>query len=237
MKRLHAFFLALLVLYILWVVYVGSSISVSNVSKGEFNFLFEVNSTPRVVVQPPYSLTLSSGVYPGENLGEGLEDSLRKETTRVLQSLGIFPDFRIVEPLVLLPGEKPPERIDEPLVIFFVPFYGYEDRGYYETCHASILVYMSSSGDVGSYLSVEKKYSGGSSKTDDLKYFADDLFRTAKARADVNGSPYSLKVVYWNVLEVRRGKLSDKSCWDVLAGEVGKEIQEWARTLRPSDEP
>ncbi len=97
---------------------------------------------------------------------------------------------------------------------------------------------MSSSGDVGSYLSVEREYSGDSSRTDDLRNFATDLFQRANSTAYASESPYSLKVAYWNVLEVRHGKLAGGGdCWDVLAGEIGREIEEWAQTLEPSDEP
>ncbi|NJE60951.1 hypothetical protein [Thermococcus sp. 21S7] len=233
MRRLYLPVFAVVILCFLLVGYTASSVSVGNEARGEFNFLFEVNSSPRVVVQLPYSLTLSSGIYPGENTEEDFENALKKETAEALGSSGLYPEFRSVEPLVLLPGEKPPERIAEPLIIFFVPFYGHEENIYYESCYASVLVYMSSRGDVGSYLSVEEKYSGDSTKTDDLKYFASDLFDAAMKAAESGNGSHSLKVVYWNVLEVRRGRLAGGDCWDILAEEIGKEIAEWARTLNP----
>ncbi|ASJ12267.1 hypothetical protein [Thermococcus thioreducens] len=230
--------LALLIVVVYaFVFYFSLSTGVSWDSRGEFNHLANVTAPGKVVVDMPPELELISGVYPELDYHGQFEDSLKSAMAEVLESETLYSEFAHVRPVMVFPGEGLPSRINNSVVIIFVPFYGHENRVYYENCYASILVYMNSNGDVGSYLSVEEKYSGDSRKTDDLQYFAADLFRTAKARADLDGSPYSLKVVYWNVLEVRRGKLADKSCWDILAGEVGKEIQEWARTLRPSDEP
>ncbi|NJE10102.1 hypothetical protein [Thermococcus sp. MAR1] len=230
--------LALLIVVVYaFVFYFSLSTEVSWDSRGEFNHPANVTVPGKVVVDMPPELELISGVYPELDYHEEFENSLKGAITEVLKSENLSPKFAHVRPLIVFPGEGLPSRINNSVVIIFVPFYGHENRVYYENCYASILVYMNSNGDVGSYLSVEEKYSGDSRKTDDLKYFATDLFRTARARAELDGSPYSLKVVYWNVLEVRRGKLSDKGCWDILAGEVGEEFQEWARTLRPSDEP
>ncbi|WP_258084569.1 hypothetical protein [Thermococcus thermotolerans] len=230
--------LALLIVVVYaFVFYSSFSTGVSWDSKGEFNHLDNVTVPGKVVVDMPLELELIPGVYPELDYHGRFEDSLKGAITKVLESKNLSPEFAHVRPVVVFPGEGLPSRINDSVVIIFAPFYGHENRVYYENCYASILVYMSSSGDVGSYPSVEERYSGDSSKTDDLQYFAAGLFRTAKARADLDGSPYSLKVVYWNVLEVRRGKLADRSCWDILAGKVGKEIQEWAQTLKPSNKP
>ncbi|MCD6372745.1 MAG: hypothetical protein J7L37_04265 [Thermococcus sp.] len=86
-------------------------------------------------------------------------------------------------------------------------------------------------------MAVEREYSGSSIDSGDMERFAEELFRTAEVRAGADGTPYSLKVVYWDVLEARRGKLVERDCWDILAGELEKEVREWARTLQPSDEP
>ena len=230
--------LALLIVVVYsFVFYFSFSTSVSWKSRGEFDHLANVTVRGRVVVDMPIELELISGVSPELDYHGQFEGSLKAAIMKVLESENLSPEFSHVRPVIVFPGGGLPSRINDSVVIIFVPFYGHENRVFYENCYASILVYMSSSGDVGSYLSVEERYSGDSSKTDDLKGFAADLFRTARAEAGVNGDPYSLKVVYWNVLEVRSGKLADKNCWSVLAGEVGNEIEEWARTLRPSDEP
>ncbi|NJE06203.1 hypothetical protein E3E36_08625 [Thermococcus sp. M36] len=237
MKRPGVVLALLIVVVYTFIFYFSFSTGLSWDSKGEFNHLSNVTISGRVVVDMPLELELIPGVYPELDYHEQFENSLKDAITKVLESENLSPEFAHVRPVIVFPGEGLPSRINDSVVVIFVPFHGHENRVYYENCYASILVYMSSNGDVGSYLSVEERYSGDSRKTDDLKYFAADLFRTAKARVDLDESPYSLKVVYWNVLEVRRGKLADRSCWDVLAEEVGKEIDEWAETLKHSDEP
>ncbi|QDA31197.1 hypothetical protein FH039_05725 [Thermococcus indicus] len=232
--KLFVFSIAILCLLI---GYLLANVSVGWKSKGEFDRLSNVTVSGKVVVDMPLELELIPDVYPELDYHGQFGDSLRNAIVEALESENLFPEFAHVRPVVIFPDEGLLSRINDSVVVIFVPFRGHENTVYYENCYASILVYMSSSGDVGSYLSVEERYSGDSSKNDDLRYFASDLFRTAKARADLDGSPYSLKVVYWNVLEVRRGKLANRSCWDILAEEVGREIQEWARTLEPSNKP
>ncbi|ASJ06952.1 hypothetical protein [Thermococcus pacificus] len=211
------------------------STSVSWESKGEFNALSNVSYSGRVFVDIPLELELMYDVYP--ELGhDEFKSFLRNAIEEVLISHNLWPDFTHVRPVVVLPGDSPPDRVNAPVVVIFTNFQGRENRFYYESCYASVLIYMNSNGDVGSYLSVERKYSEDSSKTDDLSNFARDLYETARARGNSTGD-YSLKVVYWNVLEVRTGKFSGKNCWEMLTGEIVKEVDEWASTLDYSDEP
>ncbi len=220
----------------LFVGYFSLSTTVSWESRGEFNALSNVSYSGRVFVDMPLTLELISDVYPELSTGDEFGTALKKAVGNALQSHGLWPDFTHVRPVVILPDESPPDRVNAPVVVIFTNFEGHENRAYYESCYASVLIYMNSNGDVGSYLSVERKYSGDSSRTDDLSNFARDLYKAARARGDATGD-YSLKVVYWNVLEVRTGKFSGKGCWETLAGEIAKEVDEWASTLGSSDEP
>ncbi|ASJ09022.1 hypothetical protein A3L11_07185 [Thermococcus siculi] len=223
--------LAVLIMAVyLFVGYFSLSTHVSWKDRGEFNHLENVSASPRVTVDMPLELELVPDVYP-ELGGDRFEDSLKGAIEDALRSNDLWADFSHIRPVIVFPGEGPPDRIDNPVIIVFTSFQGHENRFYYESCYASVLLYMNSNGDVGSYLSVERRYSGDSSKTDDLSNFARDLYNEARARGDSLGGSYSLKVVYWNVLEVRNGKFSGRKCWDVLAEEIEKEVGEWAATL------
>ncbi|NJE46484.1 hypothetical protein E3E35_03445 [Thermococcus sp. GR7] len=216
--------------------YLSTSTSVSWESKGEFNHLSNVSTSSRVTIDMPLELELVYDIYP--ELGhERFENSLKSALGDVFASRNLWADFSHVRPIIVFPGKYPPDKINNPVVIISIPFHGHENNVYYESCYASVLIYMNSNGDMGSYLSVEERYSGDSTKTDDLRFFAKDLFNVAMDRGNSLGGNYSLAVVYWNVLEVRTGKLSGNDCWDVLAEEVAREVEKWAMTLKPSDEP
>ncbi len=219
----------------LFVGYFSLSTSVSWESKGEFNALSNVSYSGRVFVDVPLELELMYDAYPKLSHGE-FKGSLRNAIEEVLLSHDLWPDFTHVRPIVIPPGDSPPDRVNAPVVVIFTNFQGRENRFYYESCYASVLIYMNSNGDVGSYLSVERRYSGDSSRVNDLSGFARELYDIALARGDEAGNR-SLKVAYWNVLKVRTGKFSGKDCWETLTGEIAKEVDEWASTLDHSDEP
>lgn len=196
-------------------------------SSGEFSHLENVTTGKRVVVDFPLEVELASDVYPEFGLRGDFESAIKSSIREVFEGRNISVEFAHVRPVIIMPGESPPDWIDGPVVVLFIPFQGHEDRFYYETCYASVLLYASSSGDVGSYLSVEERYQGD---TDDLGNFARELFQTAEAR-EYSGRPYSTLVVYWNTLEVRNGKLSGEDCWELLSREVARELEAWAETL------
>ncbi|AFL94397.1 hypothetical protein CL1_0185 [Thermococcus cleftensis] len=202
--------------------------NVSWKSSGEFSHLENVTTGERVVVDFPLEVELASDVYPEFGLRGDFESALKSSIREAFEERNISVEFAHVRPVIIMPGESPPDWIDEPVVVLFIPFQGHEDRFYYETCYASVLLYASSSGDVGSYLSVEEMYRGN---TDNLEDFARELFQTAEARGDASGRPYSTLVVYWNTLEVRNGKLSGEDCWELLSREVVRELEAWAETL------
>ncbi len=234
MRRRYALIALFIAGIYLLVGYLMLSTDVSCESKGEFSSLSNVSYSGEVVVDMPLALDVNVGIYD-IGPGSGFKAALKGAISDALLSHGLRPDFSHVRPIVLLPGESPPDRIDEPLIILDVPFLGQGDEFYYDSCYASVLIYMNSNGDIGNYLSVEDRYSGDSSKTDDLSGFARDLYKAARASEDATGN-YSLKVVYWNVLRVRTGKLSGRDCWRMLAGEIAKEVDEWASTLDSSNE-
>lgn len=208
--------------------YFSLSTHVSWAGRGEFNHLENVSSSSRVTVDVPLELELISDLYP--ELGSDMfEDSLKRAIEDVMTSKNLQAEFSHVRPVVVFPNEETPGRIGNPIIIVFTNFQGHEDKFYYEICYASVLLYMNSNGDIGSYLNVERKYSDDSRKTDDLSNFALDLYNEALS-AEENGN-YSLKIAYWNVLKVRTGKFSGRKCWDVLADEISKEVEEWASTL------
>lgn len=234
MRRIYALIALFIAGIYLLVGYLMLSTDVSWESKGEFSSLSNVSYSGEVVVDMPLALDLNVGIYDIDT-GSGFKAALKGAISNVLLSHGLRPDFNHVRPVVLLPGESPPNRIDKPVIILDVPFLGQGGEVYYDSYYASVLIYMNSNGDIGSYLSVERRYSGDSSKTDDLSNFARNLYETARARGDSTGN-HSLKVVYWNVLRVRTGKLSGRDCWRTLAGEIAREVDEWASTLDSSDE-
>ena len=126
-------------------------------------------------------------------------------------------------------GDSSSLNLKGPVVLVFMPYYGHETHLLYRECYASVLIYMNSNPDVGSYLSMVNRYS----KEDHLSFLAGWLFKRAKGNET---GPYSLEVVYWNMLRVRISNKAHENCWDVLAGEIVNETKEWAKTLRPSNE-
>jgi|GEM_PF-4240035 len=204
-------------------------------SRGAFTHYENVTVPVNVSVSIPVA-TLSLGL---DNKSEKtFSRALYSDMARVLKSKGLSPEFVGEETDFSIPGITPQTSAPGhtgPVIILFIPFYGQENYSLYRECYADVILYMNSNPDVESYLAMVEKYSNSNSKEiDDLKPLAKWLFKRAQANAT---GPYSLKVVYWNTLKARVGNEVNESCWDVLAGEIGKETDDWVRTLRPSDKP
>ncbi|WP_457752439.1 hypothetical protein [Thermococcus sp.] len=160
--------------------------------------------------------------------------ALYNDIEEILKADGFSPKFIGEEMDFSIPGVST-LKPNGPVVIVFIPFYGQENYSLYRECYASVILYMNSNPDVESYLAMVTEYSRNNSKEiDDLGHLANWVFKKAQTNET---EPYSLDVVYWNTLKVRMGNNLKKSCWKTLAGEIGKEVDDWAKTLKPSDKP
>jgi len=188
---------------------------------------YENVTVPRNVSVSIPVVTLSAA--PEGYNAEGLATALHKDMAGILRLEGLSPQFigeeiGLTVPKTLNISEP---KINGPVVFIFIRYYGSETNVLYRECYASVLIYMNSNPDVGSYLSMVNRYS----KEDHLSFLAGWLFRRAKANET---GPYSLKVVYWDTLRARISSKANETCWDVLAGEIANETKGWVKTLRPS---
>jgi len=200
-------------------------------SRGVFTHYENVTVPRNVSVSIPVA-TLSLGL--DNKTEKTFSRALYKDIAEILKADGLSPEFVGEETDFSIPGVSTPKP-NGPVVIVFIPFYGQENYSLYRECYSSVILYMNSNPDVESYLAMMAEYSRGNSKEiDDLGHLAKWLFKRAQSNAT---GPYSLKVVYWNTLKVRMGNNLKKSCWSTLAGEIGNEVSDWAKTLKPSDKP
>ena len=172
--------------------------------------------------------TLSAGV-DNKKVNE-FSQSIFNDVKNVLKSQGLKAEFWGEALNISIPGLQLPKP-NGPVVIVFIPFYGREDHLLHHECYATVVLYMNSQPDLRSYYHMVARYSSGDGN---LEHLTEELFKEAQTREP---EEYSLKVVYWQELKFRNLSTSDERCWDALAGEIGKEVEGWAKTLKPSYKP